>query len=167
LLAHFAIKHVIINIVSLLNKLITKDKFLEETKMTKHEWETLRENLISLIQNFELSYGEDNCIFKLDRDAEDPDNCIVSPSGYKYKGFYTFTNSFFYIYVDGWYHNYYGREDTPAWRTDFPRGYKSGLTKLIKDFCAEHNLYCELRKAFRYTCNPGANTCAFIIALNK
>jgi hypothetical protein len=135
--------------------------------MTIQEWTNLRKDLVSLVHSFEKSYNEDNCIFKLDRDAEDPDNCIVSPSGYKYKGFYTFTNSFFHIYVDGWYHNYYGREDIPAWRTDFPRGYKAGLTKLIKDFCAEHNLYFELRKAYRDTVNSKANTCVFLIALDK
>ena len=129
--------------------------------MTRQEWTSLREDLVNAVQTFEKLYNENNCSFKLDRNAEEPDRCVVSPLGFKYKGFYVFNNDFFNIYIDGWYHNYLG------WRTDFPRGYKSGLTKVIKDFCAEHNLYCELRKAYRDTCNTDANTCVFLIAINK
>ena len=135
--------------------------------MTNYEWQTLREGLVDMIQKFESSYGESNCKFKLDANGADPNNCIVCPLGYKYKGSYVFGNSFFKVYIDGWYHNYSGPSEAPSWRFDFPRGYKSGLTKLIQSFCKEHGLYCELRKAFRDTDNPNANTCAFLIALTK
>jgi len=135
--------------------------------MTKQEWKEIRESLIAEVENFEKQFNEDNCRFELDFGGEDPDKCIVDPLGIKYKGFYTFDNSFFSIYVDGWYHNYYGRGTEPDWRTDFPRGYKAGLQKVIKQFCEKHNLYYELRKAYRATVNSMANTCAFLIAINQ
>ena len=135
--------------------------------MTKQEWKKLRDDLTKLVQDFDTKYGQDNCSFALGFGGEDPDNCIVEPRGFKYKGFYVFSNEFFSIYVDGWYHNYYGYETEPAWRTDFPRGYKVGLQKVIKKFCEDHNLYYELRKAYRATVNSTANTCAFLIAINK
>lgn len=126
--------------------------------MTKQEWTSLIEELTNTVKAFETTYNEDNCTFKLE--AEDPEKCVVAPLDHKYKGFYVFQNDFFNIYVDSWYHNY------PGWKT-FQRGYKSGLTKVIKEFCAKHNLYCELRKAYRDTCNIDANTCVFLIAINK
>jgi len=135
--------------------------------MTKEEWKKLRDELTKLVKDFDKKYNQDNCIFSLDSGAEDPNSCIVNPLNFKYKGSYVFSNNFFKIYIDCWYHNYYGRNSEPAWRTDFPRGYKAGLKKLISKFCEDHNLYCELRKAYRATINPDANTCAFLIAINK
>lgn len=133
--------------------------------MTKQEWKEIREALIAEVKNFEKQFNEDNCTFV--SDSEDPDKCIVEPLDFKYRNFYVFSNDFFNIYVDGWYHNYYGRGTEPAWRTDFPRGYKAGLQRVIKQFCEKHNLYYELRKAYRATVNPDANTCAFLIAINQ
>jgi hypothetical protein len=134
--------------------------------MTKQEWQEIREALIAEVKNFEKQFDEDNCRFVLDSGAEDPEKCIVKPLDFKYRGFYVFSNEFFNIYVDGWFHNCYGWNKEPAWKT-FPRGYKSGLQKVIKQFCEKHNLYYELRKAYRATVNPSANTCAFLIAINK
>ena len=128
--------------------------------MTSQEWASLREDLTTAVKTFEKLHSENNCSFELDFGGVDPAKCIISPLNYKYRNFYVFNNDFFRIYIDGWYHNY------PGWKV-FHRGYKSGLTKVIKDFCTKHNLYCEVRKAYRDTIGTDANTCVFLIAINK
>ena len=131
--------------------------------MTKEEWSNIREELITKVQDFEKQFGENNCQFVLDRNGDDPTKCVLDKCGHKYKNFYVFNNEFFNIFVDEWFHNY---GTTDSWKV-FPRGYKSGLQKVIKQFCEEHNLYYELRKAYRATVDRTANTCVFLVCNNN
>ena len=130
--------------------------------MNKQEFEGLLETLKSKVKEFEGKYNLNVCQCFLDREEDNlpVEKYVVNPASYKHRNFYVFYNEFFNIYVDGWYHNYSG------W-TEVPRGFKSGLTKLIKNYCEKNGLYCELRKAYRATITSMANTCAFLIAINK
>ena len=129
--------------------------------MTKQEWKDLLDELTSEVQNFEKRFNESNCRFELDPRAGDPANCVLSKCEFKYKNFTVFNNDFFNVYVDEWFHNY---SEDRTWKA-FPKGYKSGLQRVIGKFCDDHGLYCEMRKAYRDTVNRRANTCVFLVCL--